>query len=108
MVSKGIQNVEATVTALKTTITALGDKAKPEWQTSLNSIIETLENMKTLFFINSNIAISPTSACLKDATELSTLVVNGNLDKFPGALSRLQTDMNNLINCSNLDGVSLT
>ena len=32
MVSKGIQNVEATVTALKTTITALGDKAKPEWQ----------------------------------------------------------------------------
>ncbi len=108
MPSKGALNVEATISELRKTLTSLGDKAKPEWQASLNSIIQKLEDMKDLFFMKSNIAVPTTSACLKDATELSSLAAAGNISSFPEALARLQTSMDTLIDRSSLDGVSLT
>ena len=108
MPAKGAQNVEATIAELKKTLASLGDKAKPEWQMSLNNIIQKLEDMKDLFFMKSNIAVPATGACLKDATELSSLAAAGNTSSFPEALVRLQTSMDNLIDRSSLDGVSLT
>ena len=108
MIARGVQNADAVIQSLNKALSDLGEKAKPEWQASMKSIIATFKDMKGKFFIKTNFAIPATNAVLKDATEVGTLAANGDLAKFPEALARLQTSVDNLVKRSKMDGVSLT
>ena len=108
MITRGVQNADAVIKSVNKALSDLGEKAKPEWQASLKNVIATFEDMKGKFFIKTNFAIPATNAVLKDATELGILAANGDLAKFPEALSRLQASVDNLVKRSKMDGVSLT
>ncbi len=108
MIARGVQNADAIVKLMNKAISDLGGKAKPEWQAAMKSVVATFEDMKGKFFIKTNFAVPPTNAVLKDATELGTLAAKGDLTKFPEALTRLQSSVDNLVKRSKMDGVSLT
>jgi len=108
MIPRGLQNADAIIETCKQTLANLGAKAKPEWKTTLESTIATMEDMKSKFFIKTNFAIPVTNALLKNAAEAESLTANGDAAKYPEAFSRLQESLQNLINRGKMDGVSLT
>lgn len=108
MIPKGLQNADAIIETCKKTLANLGAKAKPEWITTLESTVATMEDMKAKFFIKTNFAIPVTNALLKDAAATQSLTANGDVSKYAGAFSRLQESLQNLINRGKMDGVSLT
>jgi len=108
MQPKGLQNADAIIETCKTTLTNLGAKAKPEWKTTLESTIATIDDMKGKFFIKTNFAIPVTNALLKDAAAAQSLTATGDASKYPEAFARLQESLQNLINRGKMDGVSLT
>ena len=108
MQPKGLQNADAIIETCKKTLTNLGAGAKPEWKTTLENTIATMEDMKGKFFIKTNFAIPVTNALLKNATEVQSLTVRGDASKYPDAFARLGESLQNLINRGKMDGVSLT
>jgi len=108
MIPKAMQNADAIIEACNKSLADLGEKAKPEWNEILNSVISTMEKLKTQFFIKTNLAIPVTKACLKDATELQSLTAEADLSKLPEVLARLQADLEKLLRQAKMDGIALT
>ncbi len=73
MLPKGIETANAIIEACQLTLAGLGS-TDPEWKEVLQSIIEIMEDLKTKFFLKTNLAIPITNASRKDATELKSLV----------------------------------
>lgn len=107
MIPKGIENANATIEACKLTLVGL-DSADPEWKEVLQSIIEIMEDLKTKFFLKTNLAIPITNTCLKDATELQSLVDKHNLSCFPEVLARFRGNMEKLLKQAKMDGLIIT
>ncbi len=107
MIPKGIENANAVIEACKLTLAGL-DSAAPEWKEVLQSIIEIMEDLKTKFFLKTNLAIPITNACRKDATELQSLVEKHNLSCFPEVLARFRDNMEKLLKQAKMDGVIIT
>ncbi len=107
MVPKGIENANAVIEACKLTLAGLGS-ANPEWKEVLQSIIEIMEDLKTKFFLKTNLAIPITNASRKDASELQSLVEKHNLSCFPEVLARLRDNMEKLLKQARMDGVIIT
>lgn len=107
MIPKGIENVNAIIEASKLTLVGL-DSADLEWKEVLQSVIEIMEDLKTKFFLKTNLAIPITNACRKDATELQSLVEEHNLSCFPEILARFRGDMEKLLKQAKMDGVIIT
>ena len=107
MIPKGIENANAIIEACKLTLAGL-DSANPEWKEVLQSIIEIMENLKTKFFLKTNLAIPITNACRKDATELQSLVEKHNLSCFSEVLNRLRGNMEKLLKQAEMDGLIIT
>jgi hypothetical protein len=108
MIPKGIQNADIIIEACRKAQADLNTKAKPEWTATLDDITNTLESMKTKFFLKTNLAIPVTNACRRAATELQSVATGGDLAKFPEALSRLVSEMENLLKQAKMDGITLT
>ena len=108
MIPKAVQNTDAIIEACSQSLADLGEKATPEWKEILESVIGIMENLKTQFFIKTNLAIPVTKACLKDATELQSLAADSDLSTIPEVLSRLQADLEKLLRQAKMDGISLT
>jgi len=106
--TKAIENSDAIIETCNKILSELGDKAKPEWKETLESVISAIEKLKTQFFIKTNLAIPGTKACLKDATEIRSLITEGDLSKLPGVLSRLQASLEKLLSQAKMEGVALT
>ena len=107
MIAKGIENVNAIIEACKLTLANL-DSMDPESKEVLESIIEILENLKTKFFLKTNLAIPITNASRKDATELQSLVEKHDLSCFPEVLARFRGNMEKLLKQAKMDGVIIT
>ncbi len=107
MIPKGIENANAVIEACKLTLAGL-DSADPEWKEVLQSIIEIMENLKTKFFLKTNLAIPITNASRKDATELQSLVEKHNLSCFAEVLARFRGNMEKLLKQAKMDGVIIT
>ena len=107
MISKGIENVNAIIEACQLTLAGL-DSADPESKEVLQSVIEIMEDMKTKFFLKTNLAIPITNACRKDATELQSLVEKHELSCFPEVLSRFRDNMEKMLKQAKMDGVIIT
>ena len=107
MIPKGIENANAVIEACKLTLAGL-DSANPEWKEVLQSIIEIMENLKTKFFLKTNLAIPITNACRKDATELQSLVEEHNLSCFTEVLARFRGNMEKLLKQAKMDGLIIT
>ena len=108
MIPKGVQNADAIIEACNQSLADLGEKAKPEWKENLDNVINTMERLKTQFFIKTNLAIPVTKACLKDVSELQSLAAGGDLSGFPEVMARLQTDLKKLHRQAKMDGIALT
>ena len=108
MIPKGVQNADAIIEACQKTLAELGAKAEPEWKETLNNISGAIEKLKTVFFLKTNLAIPVTNTCLKDATELHSLVVKGDFSDFPEALTRLRAGVEDLLNHAQMEGITLT
>jgi len=108
MIPKGIQNADAIIEACQKTLAELDTKTEPEWKETLSNISSAIEKLKTLFFLKTNLAIPVTNICLKDATELQSLVVKGDLSNFPQVLAQLQANMENLLKHAKMEGITLT
>ena len=108
MIPKGMQNADAIIEACQKTLAELGTKAKPEWKETLSNTNSAIEKLKTAFFLKTNLAIPATNVCLKDATELQSLVVKGDLSNFPEVLAQLRTNMENLLKHAKMEGITLT
>ncbi len=107
MIPKGIETTNAIIEACQLTLAGL-DSADPEWKEVLQSVIEILEGLKTKFFLKTNLAIPITNACLKDATELKSLVEKNDLSGFPEALARFRGNMENLLKQADMEGLTIT
>jgi len=106
--AKAIENSDAIIATCTQILSELGDKAKPEWKGTLENVVSAIEKLKTQFFIKTNLAIPGTKACLKDATEVRSLVSAGDLPKLPDVLARLQASLEKLLSQAKMEGVSLT
>ena len=107
MIPKGIENTDAIIEACKLTLAGL-HSADPEWKEVLQSVIEIMEDLKTKFFLKTNLAVPITNACRKDATELKSLVDNNDLSGFPEVLARFRGNMENLLKQAKMDGLTIT
>jgi len=107
MIPKGIENANAIIEACKLTLAGL-DSADPEWKEMLQSVIEIMEDLKTKFFLKTNLAIPITNASRKDATELQSLVEKHDLSCFPEVLARFRGNMEELLKQAKMDGVIIT
>ncbi len=107
MIPKGIETANAIIEACQLTLAGL-DSADPEWKEVLQSVIEIMEDLKTKFFLKTNLAIPITNACLKDAIELQSLVENHDLSCFPEALARFRGNMEKLLKQAKMEGVIIT
>lgn len=107
MIPKGIENANAIIEACKLTLAGL-DSADPEWKEVLQSIIVIMENLKTKFFLKTNLAIPITNASRKDAAELQSLVEKHNLSCFPEVLARFRGNMEKLLKQAKMDGLIIT
>jgi len=108
MIPKGMQNADAIIEACQKTLAELGAKAEPEWKETLSNISSAIGKLKTAFFLKTNLAIPVTNVCLKDATELQSLVAEGDFSDFPEALARLRAGVENLLKHAQMDGITLT
>jgi len=108
MIPKGTQNANAIIEACQKTLAELDAKTEPEWKETLSNISSAVEKLKTLFFLKTNLAIPVTNVCLKDAIELQSLVVKGDLSNFPDVLAQLRTSMENLLKHAKMEGITLT
>ena len=107
MIAKGIENVNSIIEACQLTLASL-ESADPEWKEVLQSIIEIMENLKTNFFLKTNLAIPITNASRKDATELQSLVEKHDLSCFPEALARFRGNVEKLLKQAKMDGMIIT
>ena len=107
MISKGIENANAIIEACKLTLAGL-DSTDPEWKEVMQSVIEIMEDMKTKFFLKTNLAIPITNASRKDATELQSLMEKHDLSCFPEVLARFRDNMEKLLKQANMDGLIIT
>jgi len=107
MTPKGIENANAIIEACKLTLAGL-DQADPEWKKVLQSTIEVMEDLKTKFFLKTNLAIPITNASRKDATELQSLVEKHDLSRFPEVLTRLRGNMEKLLKQAKMEGIIIT
>ncbi len=107
MIPKGIETTNAIIEACQLTLAGL-DSADSEGKEVLQSVIEIMEDLKTKFFLKTNLAIPITNACLKDATDLQSLVENHDLSRFPEALVRFRGNMENLLKQAKMDGLTIT
>ncbi len=107
MIPKGIENANAIIEACRLTLAGL-DSADPEWKEVLQSVIEIMEDLKTKFFLKTNLAIPITNACRKDATELQSLVEKHDFACFSEVLARFRGNMGKLLKEANMDGLIIT
>jgi len=107
MIAKGIENVNAIIEICQLTLAGL-ESADPEWKEVLQSVVEIMEDLKTNFFLKTNLAIPITNACLKDATELQSLVEKHDLSCFPEVLARFRGNMEKLLKQAKMEGVIIT
>ena len=106
--AKAIENSDAIIETCNQILSELGDKAKPEWKETLGNVVNAIERLKTQFFIKTNLAVPGTKACLKDATEVRSLVSAGDLSKLSDVLARLQASLDKLLRQAKMEGVALT
>jgi len=107
MIPKGIENANAIIEACKLTLAGL-DSTDPDWKEVLQSVIGIMEDLKTKFFLKTNLAIPITNASRKDATELQSLVEEHDLSRFPEVLARFRGNMEKLLKDAKMDGVIVT
>ena len=107
MIAKGIENVNAIIEVCQLTLAGL-ESAAPEWKEVLQSVVEIMEDLNTNFFLKTNLAIPITNACLKDATELQSLVEKHDLSCFPEVLARFRGNMEKLLKQAKMDGLTIT
>ncbi len=107
MVPKGIDNANAIIEACKLTLAGL-DSTDPDWKEVLQSVIGIMEDLKTKFFLKTNLAIPITNASRKDATELQSLVEKHDLSCFPEVLARFRGNMEKLLKDAKMEGVIIT
>ena len=107
MIPKGIENANAIIEVCKLTLVGL-DSANLEWKEVLQSVIEIMGDLQTMFFLKTNLAIPITNACRKDATYLQSLVDKHNLSCFAELLARFRDNMEKLLKQAKMDGVIIT
>ncbi len=107
MIPRGIENANAIIEVCQLTLAGL-ESADPEWKEVLQSVVEIMEDLKTNFFLKTNLAIPITNACLKDATELQSLVEKHDLSCFPEVLARFRGNMEKLLKQAKMEGVIIT
>jgi len=67
-----------------------------------------MEDLKTKFFLKTNLAIPITNASRKDAIELQSLADKHDLSRFPEVLARFRDNMEKLLKQAKMDGVIIT
>ncbi len=107
MIPKGIENADAITEACKLTLAGL-DSSEPERKEVLQSIISAMEELKTKFFLKTNLAIPITNACRKDAAELQSLAEKQDLSGFPETLARFRGNIEKLLKQANMEGITIT
>ena len=108
MVAKGIQNLEAVIDICRVIMAKLKQDADSEWENILKSIIEVGQDLKTKFFLKTNLAVPITSTCLKNARELDEIADGDNLDPFLEALNRLKGNVEKLLDGADMGGIVIT
>jgi hypothetical protein len=107
MIPKGIENADAIIEACKLTLAGL-DSAEPEWKEVLQSVISALEELKTKFFLKTNLAIPVTNASRKTVAELQSMVEKKDLSGFPEALAEFRSSIEKLLKQANMEGITIT
>ena len=108
MISKGVQNLEATIETCRGILEKLKPDANSEWQVILKSIIELGQDLKTKFFLKTNLAVPVTNACLKSARELEEIVGSSDLDLFTEVLNKLKSNVEKLLDGADMGGIVIT
>jgi len=107
MIPKGLENADTIIEACKSTLAGL-DSVDPEWKEVLQNVIDIFQELKTKFFLKTNLAVPITNTCRKDATELQSLVETHDLSRFPEVLTRFRSNMEKLLKQAKMDGVIIT
>ncbi len=107
MIPKGIENADAIIEACQLTLAGL-DSAEPEWKQVLQDVIAALGELKSKFFLKTNLAIPVTNACRKDAEELQSLAEKQDLSAFPKAFARFRGNIDKLLDQADMEGITIT
>ena len=107
MIPKGVENADAIISACQATLAAL-TTPEPEWKEVLESVVTALEELKTKFFLKTNLAIPISNVCRKDADELQGLAEKQDLSGFGEVLARFRDNIEKLLKQSNMEGIVIT
>jgi hypothetical protein len=107
MIPKGIENADAIIEFCRQSVAGLGS-AEPESKEVLQSIIHAMDELKTKFFLKTNLAIPITNACLKSAAELQSMVEKKDLSRFPEAIAELRGNTEKLLKQASMEGITIT
>ena len=107
MIPKGIENTDTIIEACKLTLAGL-DSTNAEWKEVLQNVIKIMEDLKTKFFLKTNLAIPITNACRKNATEIQSLVEKRDISRFSAVLAEFRDNMEKLLKQAKMDGVIIT
>ena len=108
MVPKGVQNLEAVMEVCRGILSRLETGTHPDWEVVLNSIIEIGQDLKTKFFLKTNIAVPITNACLKSSRALEEFVKSGNLEGVPETIDTLKSKVEKLLDGADMGGIVIT
>ena len=108
MVPKGVQNLEAALDACASILDNLESGGDPQWREILASIVAIGQDLKTKFFLKTNLAIPATNACRKNAFELREIASNGEMSRFPEVLDNLKASVEKLLEGADMGGIVIT
>ena len=108
MIPKGVQNLEACLAACRNIIDSLSPDTDPEWREILSSIIAVGQDLKTKFFLKTNMAIPATNACRKRALELEEIAGGEEMSRFSEVLDNLKGSVEKLLEGADMGGIVIT
>ncbi|MFC1899131.1 hypothetical protein ACFLXP_02230 [Chloroflexota bacterium] len=107
MIPKGLENVENVITVCQAILADLAlDKAGEK--EALESIVKTLEGMRTNFYLKTNFAIPVTNVCLRSAKELQAVQEKKDDASFPDVLAKFRAAVEKLLDEGKMEGVIVT
>jgi len=107
MIPKGIENADAIIESCRQTLADLGPE-EPETKEVVQSIIRAMEELKTKFFLKTNLAIPITNACRKSAGDLRAMVEKHDLSGLPKGAAELRANVEKLLKQARLEGITIT
>jgi hypothetical protein len=110
-VTKGLENLQETVTTCQRASAALATASATEAVSAKSALEETLQALHDVsgkFFLKTMMSVPPTKACRTEAAAVAALAERQNWASLPAAVEKLQKATQALVTKAKMDGTTIT